>query len=261
MEVGCLLKIEALFSDYDGVLSPADTLRETSQIPQGVEEKLRKIAGLLPFAIITSKDFDFVFPRAGFAKAWACICGLDVRLADGTAVIKRGMGGIEWILDVRRVRSFRGLLETKRDSFGRLLGLSVDWRNRKGPPEHAIEGILRLGREKKLFVSYNKAYPFIDIFAEPVDKGKSLRALKRLLRVRGKVMYIGDSPLDNAAFEQADVSVGISHGQPLDELKCKYILDYSELEGFLSSLVERDLDFSPAMPYVRENRLAQSPIR
>ncbi len=245
------MKISALYCDYDGTLAAGDVRRDVSRIPQSTERELRKIAVLIPFAIITSKDFDFIFPRTTFAKAWACVCGLDIRLADGRTIRKRNQRSIYSIpVQISRLKGKGIFIESKRNSAGSLLGLSVDWREGKRLSDETIAGIRALSR-KGLFVSYDRSYPFIDVFAGPPDKGKALRELKRLLGVQGPVMYVGDSPLDNNAFREADISLGVSHGQPLEELDCEFVVNYKELPKFLASLFHRGLDFAPDLPGVR----------
>lgn len=248
------MKIKALFSDYDGTLASGSMRRDISRIPESIERELRKIGTRVPFAIITSKDFDFIFPRTSFAKAWACVCGLEIRLANGKTISSGSLVNAESVLPrINRMEGRRVLAENKRDHRGKLLGLSIDWREGEKPPDEIMAEIKELSA-KGLYVNHNAFYPFIDIFAGPPDKGKALRDLKRLLQVKGNVMYTGDSPLDNSAFRKADIAVGISHGQPLEELDCEFVVSYDELGVFLSSLYERELDFTPNLPGVGRMR-------
>ncbi len=246
------LKLAAFFSDYDGTLAPDTLPRDESAIPTGVERILRTISRRIPVAIITSKDFDFIYPRTSFAEAWACVCGLEIRLANGRTVSSKISPYLERVLRHLENEECKDLfIETKRDFRGRLLGISIDWTKAKKPTGETIAWIKGLSRER-MHVNYDRFDTFIDVFAGRPDKGRSLKELKRLLEVEGAVMFVGDSPLDNSAFKEADLSVGVSHGQPLDELDCEFLVNHDMLEGFLSSLLKRGLDFTLTLRGVRK---------
>ncbi len=251
------LRLAAFFSDYDGTLAPETLPRDESVIPTSVEKVLRKISGRIPVAIVTSKDFDFIYPRTSFAQAWACVCGLEIRLANGRTISSKISPHMETVLrrlDNEECKSL--FIETKRDVKGRLLGISIDWTKAKKPAGETLAWIKGLSRGG-MHVDYDRFHTFIDVFAGRPDKGRSLKELKRLLEVEGAVMFIGDSPLDNSAFKEADLSVGVSHGQPLDELDCEFLVNHDMLEGFLSSLLKRGLDFTLALPGVRKLGVGQ----
>ncbi len=62
-------RINAILSDYDGTLSPTDTLRgNTDLIPEQLEGALWEISQRIPVCIISSKDYHFIHRRAKFAR-------------------------------------------------------------------------------------------------------------------------------------------------------------------------------------------------
>ena len=65
--------------------------------------------------------------------------------------------------------------------------------------------------------------------------------------VTGSVIYLGDSEADNPAFQLADISIGVKHRRTVPELLCKYILEFFELDSFLSNLIDADFDFRDGM--------------
>jgi trehalose-6-phosphatase len=71
-------KINAILSDYDGTLSPTDTLRsKTDSIPEQLEGVLWEMSQSIPVCIISSKDYHFLHPRTGFARILSCIMGIE----------------------------------------------------------------------------------------------------------------------------------------------------------------------------------------
>jgi len=72
-------RISTIFSDYDGTLSPTDTLRsKTYSIPEQLEGVLWEISQTIPICIISSKDYHFLHPRTGFARILSCIMGIEI---------------------------------------------------------------------------------------------------------------------------------------------------------------------------------------
>jgi hypothetical protein len=71
-------RISAILSDYDGTLSPTDTVRSNmDSIPEQLERILWKISQRIPICIVSSKDFHFISRRAKFARVLACILGIE----------------------------------------------------------------------------------------------------------------------------------------------------------------------------------------
>jgi len=246
------LIVHGLFADYDGTLAPAEVDREKSRLPSVIEAGLREIASRIPLAVITSKDFEFIHPRTRFADAWACAGGLEIRLSNGKTFATRKLRDLTVGLSyVYKMIGERFYIERKLGKSGRLLVFSIDWRRGQEISRDLLGAILNKLSQEGLCVSYNASYPFVDVFAAKPDKGRALNKLKKMLGIKGEVMFIGDSAADNPAFDKADVSLCVSHGQPLDEVRSEFVVDYDKLDLFLSSLARNELDFSPSLPHIR----------
>ena len=63
----------------------------------------------------------------------------------------------------------------------------------------------------------------------------------------GPTIYLGDSEIDDPAFQLAEVSIGVKHRRVMPRLQCKYRVEFLELEGFLSNLIDADFDFHEDM--------------
>lgn len=247
------MKLDAFFSNYDGTIAPLGVPRNKSKIfEEGVEDRLRKICRQVPLCIITSKGFDFIYPRTSFAEGWACVSGLDIRLADGRRSGEKSLIDLTRLLELAKSMEREGALtELKRGPAGELLGLAIDWTEVPELGESMVENLTRMSGEG--FTStYAEGSTFADFYAAPPDKGRALKQLKGLLGVRGNVMFIGDTPADNGAFQQAEVAVGASHGQALEELRCGFVVEQARLEEFLQSLSDYGMEFSPSLPGVRQ---------
>jgi hypothetical protein len=65
--------VAAILSDFDGTLYPTSGIKynynSSDFIPSSIEDILWEISLTVPIAIITSKDFDFIYPKTRkFAK-------------------------------------------------------------------------------------------------------------------------------------------------------------------------------------------------
>ena len=77
----------AILSDFDGTLCPTSGIEynynSSDFIPRSIEDILCEISLTIPIAIITSKDFDFIYPKIKqFAKILSCILGLEMFVLD-----------------------------------------------------------------------------------------------------------------------------------------------------------------------------------
>ena len=75
-------RLAAILSDFDGTLCPTSGIKyddnSSDFIPRSLEEILCEISLTIPIGIITSKDFDFIYPKTKkFAKILSCILGLE----------------------------------------------------------------------------------------------------------------------------------------------------------------------------------------
>ena len=232
------MKISAVLSDYDGTLAPEDVSLESSSVPKEIGDSLVRLSASLPIAIVTSKDYDFIRPRTPFARAWACVSGLEIVLSDGRTFAtqkKRGriLEGLEY---ARRHDAFGLKFELKRSTTKELLAFSMDWRMALAPPSGFITTTIAELRRLGLTVAYDPARHYLDVFGARPDKGRAVNELKRLLEVSGKLLFLGDSVADNPAFEEADVAVCVAHGQTLENVKSGFVVRQDELAGFLRTL-------------------------
>jgi hydroxymethylpyrimidine pyrophosphatase-like HAD family hydrolase len=237
------MKISAVFSDYDGTLAPEDVAIEASSVPKEIAGPLLQLGRSVPVAIITSKDFGFARPRTPFARAWACVSGLEIVLSDGRSFVTPVSGDrLDRGLRLVRRHDNVGLkLELKRSTTGGLLGFSVDWRRASPPPSAFFEDTTAELLAMGLAVVCDPARPFFDVFGSRPDKGAAVRELRRLLLVPGNILFIGDSAADNLAFEEADVAICVDHGQDLEDIRSGFVLRRDDLGRFLSGLAADEL--------------------
>ena len=248
------LRVGAVFVDYDGTVAPLGVPRDESRIFREVELELRAMGRTVPVCFVTSKDFDFIQPRSRFASGWACVAGLDVRLADGRGFPERRLGDLAPALRLAAAAEERGTLtEVKRGPGGEVLAVAIDWTGASEAGRYVLRRLKPL-LNRGFWVSHDRGTTFADVYGAPPDKGKATRLLRRLLRVRGCTLFMGDSPLDNSAFRAADISVGVTHGQPTKGLECEFVIEQARLAGFLRSLSGSGMEFSPAIPGVRRQR-------
>lgn len=240
------MKISAIFSDYDGTLAPDDVSLDASGVPEEISGPLLRLGSSIPVAIVTSKDYGFVRPRTPFARAWACVSGLEIILSDGRsfAAPQNGSRLREGLEYVRRRNQFGLALELKRSTAKALLAFSIDWRGKPGPPVEFITTAVADLSTMGLSVAYDPTRPFLDVFGRRPDKGGAVREMKRLLDVNGNVLFIGDSIADNSAFGEADLAMCVDHGQGLKDLECGYAIRRDELGTFFRSLEDDHLSLN-----------------
>ena len=83
----------AILSDFDGTLCPTSGIKynynSSDFILRAIEDILCEISLTVPIGIITSKDFDFIYPKIKqFAKILSCILGLEMFVLDDRQQIK-----------------------------------------------------------------------------------------------------------------------------------------------------------------------------
>ena len=106
---------------------------------------------------------------------------------------------------------------------------------------------------QKLFVQNYATHPFIDIYSTKASKGDAFDCIiSELIKLnyndKGKIIYLGDSENDNAAFKKTDISIGINSDNRLKpNLKCKYNLKFENLSMFLNKLITNNFEFSESM--------------
>ncbi len=202
--------------------------------------------------VVTAKDYDFVHPRSSFAAGWACASGLDVRLSDGRTFTRKKLGSLRDALEVARLGEQLGsFTELKRGPAGELLGVGIDWTDAPEAGAQIGRRLRRLARSGR-HVSFDPWSSFADVYAAEPDKGRAVRLLKKTLGQSSAAMFIGDSANDNSAFQEAEIAVGVAHGQPTDRLRCDYLVEQPRLAEFLRSLRDHGMDFTPRLPWVME---------
>ena len=248
-------KIGALFTDYDGTISPINVPRSKSQVPPEITTALKRISKRIPVAVITTKSLESVIAKTQFACAWSALGGLETRIGDTTTMEPCLKTTRQLQTALQHAKSTaQGLFEVeeKRDSHKEVVAFSVDWRfsDNQDKAKDAAAKVLSLCETLPLTAITYKGQPFFDVFPCAVNKGKALLNLKQKLRVRDKVLYMGDSALDNPAFEAADVAVGVVHTETPKDLACHYFVKFDEVADFLGHLTEKNFCFSPSFPMI-----------
>jgi hydroxymethylpyrimidine pyrophosphatase-like HAD family hydrolase len=85
------LRIKAILSDFDGTLCPTSSCvnhhddKSYNLIPSDLEELLCNISKSIPFCIVSSKDFYFLYEKIKkFSNIISCILGMETLFLDGT---------------------------------------------------------------------------------------------------------------------------------------------------------------------------------
>ena len=87
-----MAQVAAILSDFDGTLCSTSSIKynyyDSNFIPRPTEDTLCEISSSIPICIITSKDFDFIYPKTKkFAKILSCILGLETFVLNGSKQI------------------------------------------------------------------------------------------------------------------------------------------------------------------------------
>ncbi|MCL4437145.1 MAG: HAD-IIB family hydrolase [Thaumarchaeota archaeon] len=257
------MKIGALFSDYDGTLSPMHVPREKAFIPPKMMRILTFVSQKIPVAIITTKDLKFIKKRVPFARAISAIGGLEIQLSEGIIVVddrikertrvieKAYEAALSKMMPVSMRSETEVFFERKTTSGGLLAAFCIDWRmaHNKSSAVSKIETITKQCSEAGLYVVESKYDPFVDIYAVEINKGESFAKLKKELKIGDDelVMYLGDSEMDNSAFEAADISIAVKHEESSPHLQSNYFLQFKDLPKFISDLMAAGFDFEPNM--------------
>ena len=251
-----MVRIQGLFSDYDGTLSPLEVQRQDAAISQRLRRFLSKMSKTIPIGIVSTKDLDFIRERLPFVHGISATAGLQMQVGERIIIDERALRSSkklekacqELISKIMRLGD-NIMIEKKTTEDDDLIAFCIDWRLSKNWEEagKTVKPILNELRRSGLYVVESEKSPFVNVYPFEVDKGSALEALRSELHVTGPIMYLGDSEADNSAFELADVSVGVKHLKVLPELSCRYFIEFFELEAFILRLLDTDLDFSEDM--------------
>jgi hydroxymethylpyrimidine pyrophosphatase-like HAD family hydrolase len=244
------ISLGAIFSDYDGTIANARVGRACSRVPLRIARVLERIARSVPLAIITSKDYDFVYPRTRFAHAWACLAGLQIVLKTGERELLERLEDKSDALRELAPFARRFEVEVKRID-GMVAGICIDWSRTKPPSNEERKMIGSILKRHGMYVMEPEGAKYIDAYGARPDKGRALERLKKLMGIGGSVLYMGDSELDNAAFEEADVSLGVCHGQNASALRADFLVQYRDLHRFLEELLIRGFLLDTSSQYLR----------
>mgnify|MGYP001557983949 CR=1 FL=1 len=250
------MKIQGLFLDYDGTISPLNVLRQEARAPEETQAVLQRIKELIPVCIITTKDLSFILPRTPFASAWCAIGGLEIKIGERVITDPCARAALPYIslalAYARHCSDTLLFIEEKRDSTGQTIAFCVDWRQSQDPKEAESRAsrVLASCQRPPLNVVKYERQPFFDVYPCRVDKGKALAELKRNLGMKSGVMYMGDSKMDNPAFKVADIGIGVSHEESAGDLICDYYVRFENVTSLLQRIMENNLVFYKDFPEI-----------
>ena len=253
--------ISALFLDYDGTISPIGVSRERAQLTPLVRQALQKIAKVIPIAVVTTKDMRFIQKRAPFAWAWAPIGGVEIKIGDRVLSPPQAVRGSSFVALLERIETEVTriddsiYIERKALSDGRLVAFCVDWRLAKDweTARRRLNTLVEPFEEQGFKVLRYTGRPYIDIYLERVDKGQAFLTLRRELKVKGPIMYLGDSELDNPAFNLAEISIGVLHKETPSKLDCEFFVHFRDIGAFFQELWRNNLTFDSNSRWIVRN--------
>jgi len=256
-----------------------------NKIPLELDATLSEISKAIPVCVVSSKDFGFLCDKIPFATIASCIMGIEtiVLKREVRDELIRFKNDSNVILDTHSIMDIDSLadnsillsslakeisqtfneitIDHKYTTKERILaGITIDYRHLEDwfSYKTKLEPLLfqRIQQTKfqlsasvsKLFIETYSTHPFIDIYGIKCDKGSAFDSVLKLLdmdRSKDKIMYLGDSENDNAAFVKADVSIGVHSDRRLDpRLDCQYNVDFDRLALFLRRLSLDNFEFS-----------------
>jgi trehalose-phosphatase len=255
------MKIECLSSDYDGTISPLKVPRNESHVSMETRVVLQRIGRFVPISIFTMKDLGFVMARTPFAHTWSAIGGLETRIGKRNLEVEgleARLSSVACALDYAESHFTTpgAEIEEKQDSEGRAIAFCLDWRRAKDPNTAKLqaEQVAKYCKALKLELLRYENQPFYDVYPVSPDKGRALKETLNELELKSGVLYLGDSEIDNSAFNASNVSVGVIHDEtPLNRLECDYLVKFENVPSFLKTLLDNNLQFSSDFPMIEAN--------
>jgi hydroxymethylpyrimidine pyrophosphatase-like HAD family hydrolase len=255
------MNVNCLALDYDGTIGTLTVSRKESKVPRETLLVLQRISELIPVIVNTTKDLSFVTARTPFAHAWSAISGLETRIGEQIWQDRSVEPGLaDLAMTLKHAKSHivepRVRIEEKRDSRGRVVAFCVDWRQARDTKVAVkeAENVANDCETRGLTLIRYYRQPFFDVYPTRVDKGNALRQLAGKLGVEDGILYLGDSEVDNPAFEASDISLGVLHNENgWQNLVCDYFVRFEDVAAFLSKLLENKLLFDPGFPMIKTN--------
>jgi trehalose-phosphatase len=253
--------VKCLATDHDGTINPIHVTRSQANISPETGRILGKIGKSIPIAIITTKDLRFVKTKTLFAHAWSTVGGLETQVDH--RILKRDslasrMPKISRAINFARshITAVGIEIEPKQDSEGRTIAFCVDWRQTSNPSlaKKQAHQIADYSEALGLQVIMHRNQPFIDVYPFIPDKGRALKEILTELAVDDGVLYMGDSEIDNSAFQNSNISIGVIHSETRpDNLESDFFVNFEDMPSFLENLVKSSFRFSPSFPCLKLN--------
>jgi HAD superfamily hydrolase (TIGR01484 family) len=251
--------VKCLALDYDGTISPLDLSRSKSAISEETDLVLQQISKLIPIVIVTTKDLSFITVRTQFAHAWSAVSGLERRIGERIEKRDRIEHGLRQISSALKYAKSNltdvGVeIEEKRSADQRPIALCVDWRKAEDLELATKEAnkVAAFCTSLGLKLVRYENLPFFDVYPIAVDKGLALREMLRELNLKDGILYMGDSEADNPAFEVADISVRVIHGEDgLQRLASDCAVKFEDVSSFLNLLLANRLVFDFNFPMIQ----------
>ncbi len=239
--------------DYDGTVAPLNVPRSQSAVSQDNLSILNRISTKIPIGVLSTKNLAFLVKRTPFAHGWSGLGGLETKIGTTISRIYTQEQAFQLRKAMDHVRRLIGIadeivVEEKQDSTGAVVAFCVDWRQAKKKDSAMNRAATMLAHCETLpltVISY-KQQPFFDVFPCTIDKGKALLDMKQRLGLllEDGVLYLGDSVVDNSAFQVADIAVGVVSEATGDDLICKYFVKFDDLHVFLEDLLQHSFRFN-----------------
>ncbi|MGD0331200.1 MAG: HAD-IIB family hydrolase [Nitrososphaeria archaeon] len=240
------MKVEAMFFDYDGTLSPIDVGREEAGLSPTLEHTLVRLSKKTLIGVVTTKDFKFISRRAGFAQVLACVGGLEI--------LSKGDGEYRVFYKYRKGKQlkiqtlYKGIprnlffVEEKHFFTGEVVGFCLDWRGQYGSfnkIKDYVNYVREKARKSSLYIVQGRNSPFLDVYLSRIDKGMAVKRISRKFALNlANCMYFGDSEIDNSAFRSVGFSFGVLHKENKNtRLECDRYVKLEDLPVFLKDLL------------------------